>query len=195
MSIVLVDRAGSLAQAQEAVLRLNFNRSNREFFYQAAGIPLGRWPAYRDNEIERLLNSLEWFDFWNASDGEYTIRGGMGRIVARKRGDSAALVHISARGNVYKEESWRRGEPCPGAWTVQMIEEQWDRFVDAGRFRCIDEACPEDCVATWDVDVRKAARACRSLAADGKWREALEVARLYPLWLPFRYLRSIVEGS
>ena len=194
MSIVLVDRDGSLAQAAEATLRLKLNRGNREFFYQAAGIPLGRWPVYRDSEIAKILDSLEWSPIWDAPDGDYTIREGMGRTIVSKRGDVASLVHISARRNIYEGEFWRRGEPCPAAWTPQMIAERWDEYVDAGRFRCVDEACPEDCVATWDYDVKKAARACRSLAADGKWREALEVARLYPLWLPYSYLKLLVEG-
>jgi len=194
MSIVLVDRDGSLAQAAEATLRLNHNQDNREFFYRAAGLPLAKWPAYRDAEIAKILDSLDWFDLWSATDGDYTIRQGMGKTVARKRGDLASLIHISASGNVYKDESWRRGEPCPGAWTVQMIVGRWDSFVDDGRFRRVAEACPEDCIATWDHDIKKAARACRALAASSKWREALEVARLYPHWLPYSYLKSLVEG-
>ena len=195
MSIVLVDRNGNLAQAAEAVLRLKLNRGNRGFFYRASSIPLRKWPSYRDYEIAKILDSLEWFSIWDAPDGEYPIRQRVGKIIARKRGDLASLIRVSARGEVCKEESWRRGQLCPGALTPQMIADRWDEFVIMSRIHRIDEMCPEYYIATWDSDVQTAARACRSLAAKGQWREALDVTKRYPSWLPYNYLKLLVEGS
>ena len=196
MSVRLVERNGALAQAVDAVLRTGLNRDNRWFFRQAAVIPLAAWPAWRDTQIQAILDSLEWLPIWELPDGEYTVRRGMGHTVAVKTGDRIAFYDISARGRRYDcDEVWVRGAPCPYALNARDIANIWDEHVHEARLYEIQLCAPDDCVRRWSEDARQAANEIFVLAGNQKWRQALAVANACGdgnLWGLKRYLATLL---
>jgi len=178
MSVLLLEREGCLGQAVEAVLRLNENRGNRWWWRNAAHVPLANWPSYRDGQIKEIFDSLRWLPIWELPDGEYTVRQGMGRTVAVKRGGLISFYDISARLRRYDlEEVWRRGEPCPYAYNAADIAARWDELVREWRLQVFEEHAPDDCVRTWPPEEQAAVRRAFELAREERWAEALEVAQ------------------
>ena len=195
MSVRLVERNGALAQAVDAVLRTGLNRYNRWFFRQAAVIPLAAWPAWRDTQIQAILDSLEWLPIWELPDGEYTVRRGMGHTVAVKTGDRIAFYDISARGRRYDcDEVWVRGAPCPYALNARDIANIWDEHVHEARLYEMQSSAPDDCVRTWSENARGAVNDVFVLASQKNWRQALDVANACEdgnLWGLQRYLAKL----
>jgi len=195
MSVRLVERDGALAQAVDAVLRTGMNRENRRFFYQAAAIPLAAWPAWRDAQIQTILDGLEWLPIWELPDGEYAVRRGMGHTIAVKAGDQIAFYDVSARGRRYDcEEIWLRGAPCPYALSARDIARVWDEHVHEARLYEVQLCAPDDCVRTWSETARRAVNEVFVLAAQQNWRQALAVANACDdsaLWGLQRYLAKL----
>jgi len=196
MSVRLVERDGALAQAVDAVLRTGMNRENRWFFRQAAEIPLAAWPAWRDAQIQAILDGLEWLPIWELPDGEYTVRKGMGSTVAVKTGDRIAFYDVSARGRRYDcDEVWSRGAPCPYALNAREIANIWDEHVHEARLYEMQSSAPDDCVRTWSKAARQAVDEIFVLASQQNWRQALAVANTCDdgnLWGLKRYLAKLL---
>jgi len=193
MSVLLLESEGCLGQAVEAVLRLNLNRENMEWWRSAAHISLAHWPSYRDDQIKEIFNSLEWLPIWELPDGEYTVRKGMGRTVAVKNGDRISFYNISASLRRYDlEEIWRRGEPCPYAYSMQDISAAWDERVKEWRLLVVRERVPDTYVWSWAPEEQEAARRVLELAHEERWEEALEVIQACPFsYLLKEYLRGL----
>jgi hypothetical protein len=192
----LIERNGALAEAVDAVLRTGLNRGNRWFFRQAAEIPLVAWPAWRDAQIEDILDGLRWLSIWELADGEYTVRQGMGRTVAVKAGDRITFYDVSARGRRYDcDQVWSRGAPCPYALSARDIARVWDEYVQEARLYEMQLCAPDDCVRTWSEAARRAVSEIFILAAQQNWRQALAVANACDdsaLWGLRRYLAKLL---
>jgi hypothetical protein len=172
------------------------NRENRWFFCQAAAIPLAAWPAWRDAQIQAILDSLEWLPIWELPDGEYTVRKGMGCTVAVKAGHRIAFYDVSARGRRYDcDQVWVRGTPCPCAIDARGIARVWDEHVHEARLYEMQSSAPDDCVRTWSEVARRAVNEVFVLAAKKNWRQALAVANACEdgnLWGLKRYLAKLL---
>lgn len=185
MSIQIVERDSRLAEAADATLRLNYNRDNREFWYRASEVPLAAWPAWRDRELNRILDALIWGDIRSAPEGELIpVCRGMGTLFAVRSGGAFRFLCKSARGKWYPVEDvvWRPPAPIPVevGYSVAELRRRWDeRAQEARMTRLSHYHLDYDCRREWRAPAQAAAEAVLDAAAAGRWQDALSIARAY----------------